>query len=228
MQAARRVLVVDDEPMVREVVRAYLERDGFSVDEAADGAKALDLLRRAHHDLVVLDVMLPEVDGFNVLNHIRKRGDLPVILLTARSEEPDRVLGLELGADDYVVKPFSPRELSARVRSVLRRARSSPAPAVMEFGTLTINGTTREVTVAGEQVDLTPKEFDLLAFMAASPRQVFSRGQLLEQVWDSSPEYQDPSTVTVHVRRVRQKIEADPEDPRWVKTVWGVGYRFEP
>ena len=224
----RRVLVVDDEPMVREVVTAYLEREGYLVEEAADGRDALRHLAARTPDLVVLDVMLPAVDGFEILSALRKVSDVPVILLTARTEEPDRVLGLELGADDYVVKPFSPRELAARVRSVLRRARPSAPPARLEFAGLTIDGGTREVTVGDRPVELTPREFDLLAFLADSPRQVFSRGQLLEQVWDSSPDYQDPSTVTVHVRRIRQKIEDDPEQPRWIATVWGVGYRFEP
>ena len=222
------MLVVDDEPMVREVVAAYLTREGFSVTEAADGRSALELIGRTRPDLVVLDVMLPKLDGFSVLAEVRKVADVPVILLTARTEETDRVLGLELGADDYVVKPFSPRELVARVRSVLRRARHNPIPARLEFDGLTIEGASREVKVSGTTIELTPKEFDLLAFLAASPRQVFSRGQLLEQVWDSSPDYQDPSTVTVHVRRLRQKIESDPDAPQWITTVWGVGYRFEP
>lgn len=226
-----RVLVVDDEPMVREVVVAYLEREGFQVDEAANGRHALKQIQAAPPDLVVLDVMLPEVDGFSVLTELRRGGDIPVILLTARSEEPDRVLGLELGADDYVIKPFSPRELAARVRSVLRRSGSSkltPEPEILEFPGLTIDEQAREVVVDGAPVEMTPKEFDLIAFLARSPRQVFSRGQLLEQVWDSSADWQDPSTVTVHVRRLRRKIEQDPENPRWITTVWGVGYKFEP
>jgi len=176
----------------------------------------------------VLDVMLPKIDGFSLLSRLRRDGDIPVVLLTARTEESDRVLGLGLGADDYVVKPFSPRELVARVRSVLRRARpSAPSPRI-EYEGLVVDGATREVLVNGAAVSLTPKEFDLLAFLAGSPRHVFSRGQLLEQVWDSSGEFQDPSTVTVHVRRLRQKIEDDPDDPRRITTVWGVGYRFEP
>lgn len=227
-ELSRRVLVVDDEPMVREVVSAYLQRDGFLVSEAADGQEALDALRRATPDLVVLDVMLPKVDGFSVLSHLRKMSDVPVILLTARVEEADRVLGLELGADDYVVKPFSPRELTARVRSVLRRARTTAASSSLTYDDLVIDSGSREVNLAGSALDLTPKEFDLLWFFAESPRQVFSRGQLLEHVWDSSTDYQDPSTVTVHVRRLRRKMEANPADPRWIKTVWGVGYRFEP
>jgi DNA-binding response OmpR family regulator len=227
--SGRRVLVVDDEPMVREVVCAYLAREGFTVEEAADGRTALDHIRSHQPDLVVLDVMLPEIDGFSLLAEVRKKTDVPVILLTARTEEPDRVLGLELGADDYVVKPFSPRELAARVRTVLRRAQTSRSVAErLQFDGLTIDGATREVTVDGRTVDLTPREFELLAYLAASPRQVFSRAQILEQVWDSSDEWQDPSTVTVHVRRIRQKIEENPNTPRYVCTVWGVGYRFEP
>ena len=223
-----RVLVVDDEPMVREVVVSYLEREGFKVAEAADGDTALRLVLEGRPDLVVLDIMLPAINGLEVLSEIRKRYDVPVILLTARTEEVDRILGLELGADDYVVKPFSPRELMARVRSVLRRSRPAAPSPRLEFAGLVIDGTTREVLVGDAAVEMTPKEFDLLAFLASSPRQVFSRTQLLEQVWDSSPDYQDPSTVTVHIRRIRQKIEHDPDDPRWVCTVWGVGYKFAP
>jgi DNA-binding response OmpR family regulator len=224
-----RILVVDDEPIVREVVAAYLQREGFEVAEAPDGAVALEKVGDRRPDLVVLDVMLPEVDGFSVLTALRRSGNIPVILLTARTEESDRVLGLELGADDYVVKPFSPRELVARVRSVLRRSRSARAPAeILEFDGLRVDEQAREVSVDGRFIEMTPKEFDLIAFLARSPRQVFSRGQLLEQVWDSSPDWQDPSTVTVHVRRLRRKIEANPEKPRWITTVWGVGYRFEP
>ena len=229
MTATERILVVDDEPMVREVVVAYLERDGFQVVEATTGTEALNQIAQSRPDLVVLDVMLPEIDGFRVLSAIRKANDIPVILLTARTEEPDRVLGLEMGADDYVVKPFSPRELVARVRSGLRRS-SAPigAPQVLEFDGLVIDEQARTISVEGDPVDATPKEFDLLGFLARSPRQVFSRGQLLEQVWDSSSDWQDPSTVTVHVRRLRRKIEKNPDDPRWITTVWGVGYRFEP
>jgi DNA-binding response OmpR family regulator len=223
------ILVVDDEPMVREVVVAYLEREGYVVEEAATGSEALKRIRESCPDLVVLDVMLPEVDGFSVLTELRRDRDVPVILLTARTEEPDRVLGLELGADDYVVKPFSPRELVARVKSVLRRTTPAPtATEVLEFDGLVIDEKAREVKVRGEAIEMTPKEFDLVAFLARSPRRVFSRAQLLEQVWDSSADWQDPSTVTVHVRRLRRKVETDPEQPRWITTVWGVGYRFEP
>ena len=229
MTDSERVLVVDDEPMVREVVVAYLEREGYRVDEASTGSAALKHIEESPPDLVVLDVMLPEVDGFSVLTELRKTGDIPVILLTARTEEPDRVLGLELGADDYVVKPFSPSELVARVRSVLRRtAPTARSPEILEFDHLRIDEQARVVQLDGEDVEMTPKEFDLLAFLAKSPRQVFSRSQLLEQVWDSSSDWQDPSTVTVHVRRLRRKLENDQENPRWITTVWGVGYRFEP
>jgi DNA-binding response OmpR family regulator len=225
-----RVLVVDDEPIVREVISGYLERDGFDVVEAGDGEAALRLLESDHPSLVILDVMLPEVDGLSVLAEARMRSDVPVILLTARSEEPDRVRGLELGADDYISKPFSPRELSARVRAVLKRSVHQPVDsgARLEFDGLVIDEGSRQVILDGRVVDLTPKEFDLLLFLASFPRRVFSRAQLLEQVWDSSTDWQDPSTVTVHVRRVRQKIEETPEMPRWVSTVWGVGYRFQP
>ena len=228
--ATATVLVVDDEPMVREVVARYLELDGLRVEQAADGTAAVEWLVDHRPDLVVLDIMLPGTDGLSILRQLRAAGDVPVILLTARVEEIDRVLGLELGADDYVVKPFSPRELAARVRTVLRRvnAPAADARAMVDFGRLHIDPTTRDVTVDGEGVELTPKEFDLLYALARSPRQVFSRRQLLAQVWDSAPEYQDSATVTVHVGRLRQKLEDNPDNPRWITTVWGVGYRFEP
>jgi len=225
------ILVVDDEPMVREVVARYLQRDGMRVHELGDGDEAIAWLASNRPDLVVLDIMLPGSDGLAVLREIRAHGDVPVILLTARTEEIDRVVGLELGADDYVVKPFSPRELAARVRNMLRRSTSPPAPsanATLSFGELRIDPAAREVHVEDRAVPLTPKEFDLLVLLANAPRQVFSRRQLLAQVWDSAPEYQDPATVTVHIGRLRQKLEPDPEHPRWIVTAWGVGYRFEP
>jgi DNA-binding response OmpR family regulator len=225
------VLVVDDEPMVREVVATYLQRDGLVVHEARDGTEALAWLASNRPDLVVLDIMLPGTDGLTIMRRLRAEGQVPVILLTARADEVDRVVGLELGADDYVVKPFSPRELAARVRNVLRRA-AAPAPPtgedVIEHGALRIDPLAREVHVAGRAVALTPKEFDLLVTLARSPRRVFTRRQLLADVWDSAPEYQDPATVTVHVGRLRQKLEDDPEEPRWITTARGVGYRFEP
>jgi len=229
---AEKILVVDDEPTVREVVASYLRRDGYDVCEVDRGDLVDAAVARFQPDLIVLDIMLPGTSGLDVLRH-STNGRVPVILLTARVDESDRVLGLELGADDYVTKPFSPRELVARVRTVLRRAQPTVAPianavTVLEFDGLRIDLPAREVLVKSRPVALTAKEFDLLAFMAQAPRQVFSRAQLLAHVWDSSPDYQDPATVTVHVRRVRGKIEADPEQARWITTMWGVGYRFEP
>jgi DNA-binding response OmpR family regulator len=225
---AERVLVVDDEPTVREVVAHYLERDGYVVHQLDRGDLVAEAVKTFQPDLIVLDIMLPGLSGLDVLRAIGPNR-VPVIMLTARVEEADRVLGLELGADDYVTKPFSPRELVARVRSVLRRTQASASvEETLRFDDLTIERASREVTVGTDLVALTAKEFDLLAHLATSPRQVFSRSQLLRDVWDSSPEYQDPATVTVHVRRLRHKIEANPESPRWITTVWGVGYRFEP
>ncbi len=225
----RSVLVVDDEAMVREVVCAYLDREGFSTIEAIDGETALERVAEREPDLIVLDVMLPKLDGFSVISELRKYTQVPVILLTARAEEVDRVLGLELGADDYVVKPFSPRELAARVRSVLRRSNAPEYKAsTLEFEGLVIDGRTRDVLVHGDRVEMPPMEFDLLMYLASSPRQVFSRSQILEHVWGSSTDWQDPSTVTVHIRRLRQKIEGNADDPQRILTVWGRGYRFEP
>ncbi|MBA2558146.1 MAG: response regulator transcription factor [Chloroflexi bacterium] len=226
-EPVRRVLVVDDEPTVRDIVARYLERDGFRVTVAADAREALFALQQ-RPDLIILDIMLPGEDGLTILQQLRKSSDVPVILLTARTDEPDRIVGLELGADDYVTKPFSPRELVARVRSVMRRMRVRPVGPRLEFGGLLIETAAREVHVDGRLVGTRAREFELLAFLAASPRQVFSRAQLLEHVWNSSAEYHDISTVTVHIRRLRQKIEADPMRPRWITTVWGIGYRFEP
>ncbi|MFM2078716.1 MAG: hypothetical protein RJA49_2606 [Actinomycetota bacterium] len=226
--SAARILVVDDEPTVREVVAQYLRRDGYEVMELDRGDQIDAVVRAFLPDLLVLDVMLPGGSGLDFLR-TSSRDRLPVILLTARVDEADRVLGLELGADDYVTKPFSPRELAARVRSVLRRANSGPAPdEIVRFDGMAIDIKARALEIDGRQVALTAKEFDLLAFMARAPRQVFSRAQLLLHVWDSSPDYQDPATVTVHVRRLRNKIEQNPDAPRWITTVWGVGYRFEP
>lgn len=223
-----RILVIDDEPRVREVVAAYLQREGFRVDEAANADEAKVMLQGPAPDLVVLDVMFPGASGLDLLAELRARSEVPVILLTARADEVDRVLGLELGADDYVVKPFSPRELVARVRTVLRRTRPRVEDRVIDHGDLVIDAGARQVDVAGRRVELTAKEFDLLAYMASHPRQVFSRNQLLQEVWDSSSEWQDPATVTVHVRRLRTKLEPDAAESRWLETVWGVGYRFQP
>jgi DNA-binding response OmpR family regulator len=228
MPAMTTVLVVDDEPIVRDVVVRYLERDGFSTLEAADGESARRLIEESDPQLVVLDVMLPGTDGLALCRWIRSRGDLPVIMLTARGEEADRIVGLELGADDYVTKPFSPRELAVRVRTVLRRtANASLSSERLELGSLTIDARTREVTARGETLRLTAKEFDLLFFLASHPRQVFSRDQLMDRVWGYSTVL-DTGTVTVHVQRLRSKIEPDPKSPQHLETVWGVGYRFVP
>ncbi len=221
------VLVVDDEPIVRQVVATYLRQEGHPTLEAADGRSALDLIERAEPGLVVLDVMLPGIDGLEVCRAIRRRSDTPVIMLTARGEEADRIVGLDLGADDYVTKPFSPRELVARVRSVLRRAPARAAAGRIAAGRIEIDIGAHEVTRDGVPVQLTMKEFDLLAFLARNPRLVFSRAQLMDRVWGYEAAF-DTGTVTVHVRRLREKIEEDPSSPRHVQTVWGVGYRFVP
>lgn len=224
-----RVLIVDDDPTVRDIVSRYLLRDGFEVHAVADAEAASSILARGVHiDLVILDIMLPSVDGLSFLRRLRGTSDVPVILLTARIGEADRIVGLEIGADDYVVKPFSPRELTARVRTLLRRAKPTDLELSLEFNGLIIDPRSRTVTVHGRRLEMRAREFDLLAFLAMSPRQVFSRRQLLEHVWNSSAEYSDVSTVTVHVRRLRQTIENDPLDPRWIVTVRGIGYRFDP
>jgi DNA-binding response OmpR family regulator len=222
------VLVVDDEPIVREVVVSYLEREGYRTLEAGDGDTARRLLEEEPPSLVVLDIMLPGVDGLELCRWIRARSELPIIMLTARGEEADRIVGLELGADDYVTKPFSPRELAARVRTVLRRTSTDlPRAELLSFDNLVIDARTREVTRAGEPLRLTAKEFDLLWFLANHPRQVFSRDQLMDRVWGYEAAL-DTGTVTVHIRRLREKIEDDPSRPRFLQTVWGVGYRFSP
>ncbi|MBO9531691.1 MAG: response regulator transcription factor [Solirubrobacteraceae bacterium] len=226
------VLVVDDEPTISEVVARYLVRAGYDTRIAGDGAQALALHNERAADLIVLDVMMPHVSGVEVLRRLRRDGgDAPaVIMLTARGEESDRITGLALGADDYVVKPFSPRELVARVDAVLRRVRpaqSAPvATDVIEAGDLRIDPAGRRVTRGSEEVQLTQREFDLLLYLAASPGTVFSRDQLMNGVWGHDF-YTDTSTVTVHVRRLRQKLERDPAEPEFVQTVWGVGYRFD-
>jgi DNA-binding response OmpR family regulator len=221
------VLVVDDEPIVRDVVVRYLERDGFRTVEAGDGDDARGLLERDTPDLVVLDVMLPGTDGLELCRWIRRRSSVPVILLTARGEEADRIVGLELGADDYVTKPFSPRELSARVRAVLRRVEAPTAHEQVAFDGLTLDAGKREVHRDGEELHLTAKEFDLLWFLATHPRAVFSRDALMQQIWGYEAAF-DTGTVTVHIRRLREKIEERPSEPRFLQTVWGVGYRFVP
>jgi DNA-binding response OmpR family regulator len=227
---AATILVVDDDPTVSEVVSIYLQRAGHKVVTAGDGQEALEILESRPPHLVVLDLMLPEVGGLEITRWLRARGDIPIIMLTARGAESDRILGLELGADDYVVKPFSPQELVSRVKALLRRAYGSTTTengGPLEFESLWIDPETRVVEVEGEVIELTAKEFDLLWELARRPRRVFNRDQLLDRVWGLT-EYIDPSTVTVHVHRLREKIETNPSKPRHIQTVWGVGYKFEP
>jgi DNA-binding response OmpR family regulator len=229
---APRVLIVDDDANVAEVVARYLQREGYRVETVGDGALALGRALADPPDLMVLDLMLPSLGGLEVCRQLRALVPVPVIMLTARGEEADRIAGLELGADDYVAKPFSPRELTARVKAVLRRAAGAmPAvsreePSTLEAGSLELDVVAHEARVEGQLVALTAKEFDLLAHLMRNPRRAFRRDQLLEDVWGFA--YGDTSTVTVHVRRLREKVEADPSNPRHVCTVWGVGYRFEP
>ncbi len=222
-----RVLVVDDDPTVREVVLSYLKAETYEVCEAADGETALAMITEDPPDLIVLDVMLPGVDGLEVCRQVRARTDIPVIMLTALGSEADRVVGLELGADDYLTKPFSPRELVLRVGSVLRRVgeTASPDPRVLVDGDLVVDGPSRQVTLAGQPLSLTMREFELLRFLVANPATAFTRVELLERVWGWS--FGDQSTVTVHVRRLREKMETDATSPTRLMTVWGVGYRWE-
>jgi DNA-binding response OmpR family regulator len=224
------ILIIEDEPSIAEVVHLYLRRAGYQVNVVQDGKVALETLAQHIPDLVVLDLMLPKVDGLSITRWIRDRSDVPIIMLTARRNEADRIAGLEMGADDYVVKPFSPQELVSRVRAVLRRTRSSgetTSDQPLIFDDLQINPATRLVSTRGEEIVLTAKEFDMLWLLARHPRQVFTRDQLLERVWGMA-DFIDPGTVTVHVRRLREKIELDASNPEHILTVWGVGYKFEP
>ncbi len=224
------VLVVDDEPTIAEVVSRYLERAGYRTRVASDGVQAIEAAADLRPDLVVLDLMLPRIDGLEVMRRLREHGRdrIAVILLTAKGEESDRVIGLRLGADDYVVKPFSPAELVARVDAVLRRVEVAPRDEPeIELDGLRIDPPGRRVFVGDEEVQLTQREFDVLLFLARHPGQVFSRNQLMDAVWQYSF-YSDTSTVTVHIRRLRAKIESNPAEPRHIQTVWGVGYRFQP
>jgi len=222
------VLVVDDEPIVRDVVVRYLEQEGYRTLQAADGDTARRLLENETPALVVLDLMLPGTDGLALCRWIRQRSDLPVIMVTALGEESDRLTGLDLGADDYLTKPFSPRELVARVKAVLRRAsRAGEAAERIELGDLVVDAGRREALRRGSPLKLTTLEFDLLWFLAARPNRVFSRRELMDEVWGYTSAL-DTGTVTVHVRRLREKIEDDPSRPRRLETVWGSGYRFTP
>ncbi|MGP3972164.1 response regulator transcription factor [Streptomyces sp. 6N223] len=237
-QRIQRILVVDDDPTVTEVVAGYLDRAGFAVDTAADGPGALARAAANPPDLVVLDLMLPGLDGLQVCRRLREAGPVPVVMLTARGDEEDRILGLEIGADDYVTKPFSPRELVLRVASVLRRAGArgasggaaeagtgAPAGGVLRGGGITLDPAARSAVDARGPLRLTLREFDLLAHFLRHPGTAFSREELMARVWGW--DFGDLSTVTVHVRRLRHKVEADPAQPRLITTVWGVGYRFD-
>lgn len=226
-----RIVVVDDDPTVADVVTRYLIRDGHSVQSVSDGYQALDLIAKSPPDLVVLDLMLPGIDGLEVCRRLRERWPIPVVMLTARGDENDRLAGFEIGADDYVTKPFSPRELAMRVRSVLRRARGAGLPDKPDQGVITdrelsIDLAAHEVRIGGRLIQLTSREYDLLLFLMRNPRQAFTREQLLAEVWGWT--FGDTSTVTVHVRRLREKLEPDPTIPRRIITVWGIGYRYEP
>jgi len=226
-----RIVVVDDDPTVADVVERYLVRDGHTVECAHDGYEALRLIAERPPDLVVLDLMLPGIDGLEVCRRLRERWPIPVVMLTALGDESERLAGFETGADDYVTKPFSPRELAMRVRSVLRRARGTGLPAqadagILHDGELSVDLTAHEVRRGGRLIQLTSREYDLLVFLMRNPRKAFTREQLLSEVWSWS--FGDTSTVTVHIRRLREKLEGDPTLPRRIMTVWGVGYRYEP
>lgn len=224
------ILVVEDEPSIAEVVGLYLRRSGYEVNFARDGLEAQNKIESRSPDLILMDLMLPIIDGFELTRWLRDQSDIPIIMLTARRDEVDRIAGLEMGADDYILKPFSPQEVVSRVRAVLRRTKPQPDQAAeqpLTFPTMVVDPQTRLVTIDGEEIVLTAKEFDTLWLLAQHPRQVFTRNHLLERVWGIS-DYIDPSTVTVHIRRLREKIELDPSDPHHLITVWGVGYKFEP
>jgi len=228
MTANSYILIVDDEGTIREVVRRYLEHEDFIVKEARDGYEALDIIRHAPPTLIVLDLMLPGIDGLTLTQHLRQNHQIPIIMLTAKGEPSDRIRGLDLGADDYITKPFNPQEVVSRVRAVLRRAGSASTSTPQQpirFGRLAIDPITRNVEVERQSISLTAKEFDLLWYFAQHPQQVFSRSQLLAHVWGDEL-YIDPSTVTVHILRLREKIEVNPSQPQHIHTVWGVGYKF--
>lgn len=230
MASQNTIMVVEDEPNLAEVVSLYLRRAGYQVQVISDGEQALQALKQQLPDLLILDIMLPGIDGLSITRWLRDQSDTPIIMLTARRTEADRIAGLEMGADDYVVKPFSPQELVSRVRAVLRRTQGAgarPGDQPLTFGSLSIDPVTRLVSLGDDEIMLTAKEFDLLWLMASYPRKVYTREQLLDRIWGHS-EYIDPGTVTVHIRRLREKIEQDPAQPVHLVTVWGVGYKFEP
>jgi two-component system response regulator ResD len=221
-----KILVVDDEPHIRELLKLYLSKEGYEVLEARDGEAALHHVAQAAPSLIILDIMMPRTDGWDVLKGIRQKNTVPVIMLTAKGEEVDRVLGLELGADDYITKPFSPRELVARVKAVLRRTmRVEQEPELLDYSHFCIDKSAHDLRVGGEPVACPAKEFDLLWLLCTNPNRIFTREQLLQKVWGYDF-FGDARTVDVHVRRVREKIEPEPESPRYIITIWGVGYKF--
>lgn len=225
MSNQKDILVVEDEDNIREVIGRYLEREGFNVREAADGYAALDAISEKEPDLIVMDLMLPGIDGLTLTRQVQQQSGTPIIILTARGDTSDRIRGLDWGADDYLPKPFSPRELVSRIHAVLRRVGEATVSEIA-FGDVTMAQSSRQVEVGGQSVSLTVREFDLLWFMAGHPSQVFSRESLLDNVW--GPDFSgDPSTVTVHMRHLREKVEQEPSAPRHLVTVWGVGYRFD-
>ncbi len=225
--AGKKILVVDDEPQIVELLNSYLAKEGYSVIDAADGEAALEAYRRGQPDLILLDLMLPKLNGYEVCREIRAESRIPIIMLTARDEEPDKIVGLELGADDYITKPFSPREVVARVRAVLRRSEAGePEDKVIRAGDIEIDQARHEVKKEGEVIELTPTEFKLLAVLADSPRRVFTRLQLVEEVQGYSFEGYE-RTIDAHIKNLRQKVEDDPKNPAIIGTVYGVGYRFE-
>ncbi len=225
---AKTILVVDDEPEIVRLLRSYLERDGYRVVTASNGEEALYTVRHERPDLVVLDILMPRMDGLEFTRRVRREQDVPIIMLTARAEETDRIVGLEMGADDYVTKPFSPREVVARVRAVLRRAQSKPeAPPTLRVGPIMLDRSRHTVTVDGEPVDLTPTEFGILETLMTDPGRVFSRSEILEAVHGITFEAYE-RTVDAHVKNLREKIEPDRDNPRYIVTVRGAGYRLDP
>jgi DNA-binding response OmpR family regulator len=228
------ILIAEDEPSIAEVVTLYLQRGGFQPSQVQDGETARTFLEAQIPDLCIIDIMLPGMDGLSLTRWLRARSNVPIILLTSRREEVDRIAGLEMGADDYVVKPFSPQELVSRVRAVLRRTgREDPdltdanSSTSLTYHDISIDPRSHSLSLAGQEIPLTAKEFEVLHLMMRHPRQVYTRDQLLERIWGVA-DYIDPGTVTVHIRRLREKIETDPSSPRRIVTVWGVGYKFEP
>ncbi|MFZ5647462.1 MAG: response regulator transcription factor [Bacillota bacterium] len=225
---SHKVMVVDDEPKIIKIVEHALKKEGMEVISAGSGYEALDLASKYRPDIVLLDIMMPGMDGFETFQKLKSLMDVPVIILSARSDEIDKVVGFRMGVDDYQTKPFSPTELALRIKAVLRRAGDSKGKAqlVLKYGEITIDSQSRQLSINGKRVDLTPKEFDLLWLMASNPNRVFTKAQILDLVWDSSY-FGDENTVMVHIRRLREKIEADPSRPSYIKTVWGTGYKFE-